>query len=151
MSYTLGEAARVTGRNKSTILRAIKSGMMSATKSANGDWCIDAAELGRVYPLLASSLATATSATTPHATKSNGFGNGHDAERNGVEIDGTAQLLARLADKDAVIEDLRRRLDTEAEERRQTQARLTALLSDRTAPTAPARRSWWRWRRSAAY
>ena len=60
MSYTLGEAARATGRNKSTILRAIKSGMMSATKSANGDWSIDAAELGRVYPLLATASASAT-------------------------------------------------------------------------------------------
>jgi hypothetical protein len=149
VSYTLGEAARATGRNKSTILRAIKAGVMSATRSANGDWAIDAAELGRVYPLLAAALPSATPTTTPDATIRNGSGNGHEAERNGVEIDGTAQLLARLEDAQATIADLRRRLDAEAEERRQTQAKLTALLTDQRSapPAAPARRSWWGWRR----
>ena len=58
-----------------------------------------------------------------------------------------AELRARLADKDAVIDDLRRRLDAEAEERR----RLTAILADQRAkpePAAgpPALRRWWRWR-----
>jgi len=48
---------------------------------------------------------------------------------------------ARIADKDAVIDDLRRRLDAEAEERR----RLTALLTDNRA--AVSRRSWWPWGR----
>ena len=65
--------------------------------------------------------------------------------RNGDAIsDAMAELRARLADKDAVIDDLRRRLDAEAEERR----RLTAVLADlRAAPPAvPARRSWWPWR-----
>ena len=56
------------------------------------------------------------------------------------------ELRARLADKDAVIDDLRRRLDAESEERR----RLTMVLADmRAAPVAqPARRSWWPWRRA---
>jgi hypothetical protein len=46
-----------------------------------------------------------------------------------------------------VIADLRRQRDREAEERRQAQAQLTALLTDqRPAAPAPARRSWWRWR-----
>ena len=38
-------------------------------------------------------------------------------------------LRERLGDKDNVIDDLRRRLDEEAEERRMTQAKLTALLT----------------------
>src|SRR3954453_7268738 len=42
MSYTLGEAAKATGRNKSTILRAIKAGVLSATREAllhgSGRW-----------------------------------------------------------------------------------------------------------------
>jgi hypothetical protein len=56
------------------------------------------------------------------------------------------ELRARLADKDAVIEDLRRRLDAESEERR----RLTLVLADmRTAPPVapPPRRFWWPWGR----
>ena len=126
MSYTLGEAARATGRNKSTILRAIKAGMMSATRAANGDWAIDAAELGRVYPLLAAATPSATPVTTQR--------NGSDTGSNNSEA--MAQLMARLADKDAVIDDLRRRLDAAEEarlqadaERRQTAERLTALLT----------------------
>jgi hypothetical protein len=149
MSYTLGEASRATGRNKTTILRAIKAGVMSASRTTNGDWAIDAAELARVYPILANGLATVTPAATPHATKRNGSDSGSS---NGAGIDATAQLLARLEDAQATIADLRRRLDAEAEERRQTQARLTAVLTDQRAAatpapqTAPARRSWWRWR-----
>ena len=38
-------------------------------------------------------------------------------------------LRERLGDKDNVIDDLRRRLDEEAEERRMTQAKFTALLT----------------------
>ena len=50
MGYTLGDAARATGLNKSTILRAIRSGKVSGTKDAHGQWCIEPCELHRVYP-----------------------------------------------------------------------------------------------------
>lgn len=50
MSYTLGTAAKATGLSKSTIHRAIKAGKITATKTAGGDWSIDAAELHRVFP-----------------------------------------------------------------------------------------------------
>jgi len=69
-------------------------------------------------------------------------------------------LHQRLAEQADTIRDLRARLDAEAEERRTAQAKLTALLTDRTSPapdqrvaetagvSAP-RRSWWPWRRRA--
>ena len=50
MAYTLGEAARATGKDRATISRAIKKGKVSATKDEHGQWCIDPAELHRVYP-----------------------------------------------------------------------------------------------------
>jgi excisionase family DNA binding protein len=50
MSYTLGTAAAAVGLNKSTILRAVRSGKISATRTELGTWSIDAAELHRVYP-----------------------------------------------------------------------------------------------------
>ena len=50
MSYTLGEAARSTGKSKTTILRAIRSGKVSAEKTVNGTWLIEPAELHRIYP-----------------------------------------------------------------------------------------------------
>ena len=49
MHYTLGTAAKATGKSKPTIHRAIKSGKISAEKDANGDWIIQPAELHRVF------------------------------------------------------------------------------------------------------
>jgi hypothetical protein len=51
MPYTLAEAAKATGTNKTTILRAIKSGKVSGTKDAHGEWLVEPVELHRVYPL----------------------------------------------------------------------------------------------------
>lgn len=50
MPYSLGEAARATGRNKTTISRAIQSGKLSATRNPDGSYTIDPAELARVFP-----------------------------------------------------------------------------------------------------
>jgi excisionase family DNA binding protein len=50
MPYTLAEAAKATGTNKTTILRAIKSGKLSGTKDTHGEWQVEPVELHRVYP-----------------------------------------------------------------------------------------------------
>lgn len=50
MSYTLATAAAATGLNKTTIFRAIKSGKISASKDAHGQWLVEPAELHRIYP-----------------------------------------------------------------------------------------------------
>jgi hypothetical protein len=50
VSYTLGDAARATGLSKSAILKALRSGKVSGTKDAHGQWCIEPCELHRVYP-----------------------------------------------------------------------------------------------------
>ena len=50
MSYTLGQASRATKKSKTTIARAIQAGKLSAAKDVHGQWCIDPAELHRVYP-----------------------------------------------------------------------------------------------------
>jgi uncharacterized coiled-coil protein SlyX len=139
MSYTLGTAAKATGRNKTTILRAIKDGKITALRDvASGAWRIEPVELHRVYPAIAEA--------TPDATAGNS--------------DAMAELRARLADKDGVIEDLRDRLTESERERRQTAERLHALLADsRAVPDSaassdappsdapPRRRRWWPWRR----
>ena len=51
MTYTLGQAAKATGKTKSTIQVAIKSGRISASRDDLGRYQIDPAELHRVYPL----------------------------------------------------------------------------------------------------
>lgn len=50
MSYTLGTAAKATGKSKTTIMRAIRKGKISAEKNVHGQWSIEPAELHRVYP-----------------------------------------------------------------------------------------------------
>ena len=57
MAYNLATAALATGVNKSTILRAIKAGRLSATRDETG-WTIEVAELHRVFaPLPAAATA----------------------------------------------------------------------------------------------
>jgi hypothetical protein len=50
MTYTLGTAAKATGKAKSTILKAIRSGKISASKNESQEWSIDPSELHRVFP-----------------------------------------------------------------------------------------------------
>lgn len=148
MSYTLGEAAKATGKSKATIHRAIQSHKLSATKDeATGEWRIDPAELHRVFPPVSAEQVQ----------------NGE--LRRSEKAPETAMLQAQLAqerqerererlDKDSVIDDLRRRLDASEEERRKVQTQLTALLTDQrqgepeTVALAAKGRRWWR-RRAA--
>ena len=48
MSYSLAVAAAATGLNENSILRAIKTGEISGTKDALGQWWVEPAELDRV-------------------------------------------------------------------------------------------------------
>lgn len=50
MSMTLAEAAQATGLNRSTILRAIKSGRISGTRDDLGVWHVEPVEVHRVFP-----------------------------------------------------------------------------------------------------
>ena len=49
MELSLSAAARATGRSKSTIGRAIKSGKLSARRDDAGGYRIDASELSRAF------------------------------------------------------------------------------------------------------
>jgi hypothetical protein len=62
MTYTLGQAAKATGRNKATIFQAIKSGRISAAKDDLGRYMIDPAELHRLYPPVSSNGETSEAA-----------------------------------------------------------------------------------------
>jgi uncharacterized coiled-coil DUF342 family protein len=128
LAYTLGEAARATGKSKAAISRAIKNHVLSAEKQSDGSYRIDPSELHRIYPPVGTDQVT-------HPLTI-------DAEITGEIRELQAKLEAatqRLRDKDDVIDDLRRRLDAEAEERR----KLTALLTDQRSVTR--RRKWWPW------
>jgi len=130
--YSLAQAAKAAGKSKPTIMRAIKAGKVSAARRDDGSYQIDPAELHRVYPVPGDAGGMMKQSVPP-----DGAGM---YPATSSEIEGLRALLAerdaRIAVHERANEDLRRRLDAEAEERR----RLTAILADQRA--AP-RRSWW--------
>ena len=131
MSYTLGTAAKATGKSKSTIQRAIQSGRMSATPLEDGSYRIDPAELARVFPLV-SRDSTAQPDAERYATA-----NDTDGLRGQVQV--LRELIQQI---EGERDDLRRRLDTEAEARGKAAddvRRLTLILTHQPDPTpAPA-------------
>lgn len=160
MPYTLKQAAEATGKSKPTILRAIQSNKVSATRDevTNG-WLIEPAELHRVYPTVTEKVLRNTQMT--HDVMPNEL----TALRRELEIrDERLEALQQerqreRQDTQNTIDDLRKRLDREGEERR----KLTAILTDQRAQTmitpppeaspaaapteATPRRSLWPWSR----
>src|SRR6267378_656536 len=132
MGYSLTEAAMASGKSKMTIQRAIKSGKLSSSRRDDESYDIDPSELHRVFPPV----------SVLEAKNDNKV---RDDIPNDIMV---LQLELKVRDeKIALIEaererereqltgqidDLRHRLDSEAEERR----KLTALLTDQTRKPA---------------
>jgi hypothetical protein len=115
MKFSLGQAAKETGLDKSTISRAIKSGRLSAQRKDGGAYEIDPAELFRVFSP-ASKAQPSSSLSTDAST---------DVLLENRELRIKLEAAeARIRDKDEEVYDLRRRLDLEGEERR----KLTMML-----------------------
>ena len=163
MQYTVAEAAKAIGKSKAAVFRAISKGKLSATREeTRGIFLIDPAELSRAFPPT-STVSTDTRRDTVNGTSRDAASPVGDTLR-------FAELQGRLTDAHQTIDDLRRRLDEERAERRQTAERLAAaqeriagLLTDRRStdlpavpagtdspPASPApaqRRRWWRFGR----
>lgn len=97
VALTTQQAAAITGRNRSTIWRAIKTGKVSASKTATGDYLVEPVELERTFGLLQRSH----DAPRPRAT-------GRRAPALPLEV---ALLRDRVAALEADKEDLRRERD----------------------------------------
>jgi excisionase family DNA binding protein len=130
MYVSLGEAARRTGLSKATVQRAIKSGKLSAASvKPDGSYNIDPAELARVYELNPrDGFADPSMKQLETITETGGLQVELAVLRErmaaiGREREESERRYQLAADQ---IEDLRRRLDVEGEERR----KLTALLTD---------------------
>jgi hypothetical protein len=126
----LSEAAKLSGRNQTTIHRAMKAGRLSYSVGEAGERRIDTAELDRVFGVKANG-AIADAMAQPvqsHVTPVR-------------EIEALQRLLD---DREATIRDLRARLDASEEERRKVQGQLTALLADkRESPLAEQPSAQW--------
>lgn len=115
MRYTLGEAAKATGKSKTTVQRAIAKGKISAEKRGNG-YSIDPSELHRVFPMQKDdtvSRDTDVDTSQPHETS--------DSESVlRIQIESLEALLSR---EQEVTSDLR-------EDRDKWRQQATALLGD---------------------
>ena len=123
MAYNLATAALATGVNKSTILRAIKAGRLSATRDETG-WTIEVAELHRVF------------APLPAAT----------AEQPRLQQDATTDELVRLLREQlpdmrviAVGPDAAREAAARPSRRRERRSKPRALASGKRAPARKPR------------
>jgi predicted site-specific integrase-resolvase len=115
MAYTLGEAAKATGKSKATISKAIKSGRISAKKDETGTFNIDPSELHRVYPPTVSTEQNKTLVNASVTTKNDGTIRELQARLEAA--------YERLSDRDGVISDLR-------EDRDKWRQQATTLLAD---------------------
>jgi excisionase family DNA binding protein len=123
MALTLAQAAQATGLNRSTVLRAIKSGRISGTRDDLGAWAVEPVELHRIFP-----PAEAVPKAMPQLAQP-------DTELH-IRL---ALAEEKLGDLKAQLEDMRSQRD-----KWQTQAERLAALP---APATP-KQSWWAWLRS---
>jgi hypothetical protein len=126
MAYNLATAALATGVKKSTILRAIKAGRLSATRDEIG-WTIEVAELHRVFAPLP---AAAT------------------AEQSRLQRDATTDELVRLLREQlpdmrviAIGPDAARKAAARPSRRRERRSKPRALASGKRAPARKPRGS----------
>ncbi len=125
MRYTLGTAAKATGKSKTTIQRAIAKGQISTEKKSGGGYSIDPAELHRVFPAVSGDTVSRDSKL--------------DTTR---PPDETPELRAKIKALEEMLVREREALDEVRTDRDAWKQQATALLA---APSK--RRGWWPWGR----
>lgn len=120
---SLSQAAKLTGKSKSTINRAIKTGKLSATRHEDGSYSIDPAELSRAFDM-----------EPPYSVK-----------RSDSEPDGT-RLLERIEALESMLSREREISADLKEDRDRWRQQATLLLSDQRSTTFSNAR-WWPWRK----
>lgn len=122
MRYTLGTAAKASGKSKTTIQRAIAKGKISAIRDADGSYSIDPSELHRVFPRTTQETVSETpQKDTTHPP------------------DETPALRAKIESLEAMLAREREALDELREDRDAWKQQATALLA------APQKIARWRW------
>jgi septal ring factor EnvC (AmiA/AmiB activator) len=137
-AFTLAQAIAATGRSRSTLIRAIRQGTITATRDKSGTYLVEPSELHRVFP--------ASDHGMPDDLANGSSRHAEIAARLEAEQAKNAILLDQ-------VQDLRRRLDQADTDRRQAldrlaaaQERITALLTDQRPTASPPRRRWWHWK-----
>jgi hypothetical protein len=127
---TLGEAAKAVGKSKATISKAIQTGRLSVHERTEAGFRIAAAELFRAFPPSSPNVQVNGSPEQTRTPQSNSLNSALERE---IEL--LREERARERHQlEAVIADLRRRLDLADEERR----RLTLMLTDQRSKPEPS-------------
>ena len=154
-TFGLRQAAQQAGTSKSTILRAIQSGRLSATRTEDGGYSIDAAELFRVYPPRSNTDADqcsersegqdATTSRNSERPDPTDFEMRLQQAREQVALEARAKLAEeRLADLKQQLDELKRQRD-----KWQEQAERLALAPPSASSPSTEAPGWWPWRRRA--
>ncbi len=133
MELSLADAAKATGKAKSTIFNACKSGKISYSKDVNDQFRIDPAELFRVYPPISENMQQNIQNETDQTLQNGKQNSGLTHEVKFLHEKLASVSIERERERETLnrhIEDLQRRLDAEGEERR----KLTAILTDQRQP-----------------
>ena len=163
MAYSLRQAAEAVGKGKPAVLKAIKSGRISATRNELGEWQIEPVELHRVYPPVSKEPASET--VSKEAEETAGIPLGNSLLQQEIQF-----LHEKLADLERMSDEQRRQFSDQIEDLRhdrddlrgerdrllkviEEQAGSMKLLTDQRAKAeaeaAAARRGFWPFRRRA--
>ena len=126
MRMNINQAAKAVGVARSTLYRDIREGKVSVKKDGRGKPYVDVSELERAYGSVTISDTFGMSESVPERQSETPQKDKRDSALQ-HECDLLREQIALLKDER---NDLRQRLDQEAEERRMTQAKLTGLLTD---------------------
>src|SRR3954468_9314628 len=144
---TLGAAAKLTGLNRTTVLRAIKSGRLSAARQDDGSYRIDPAELERVYTIRqmpdALGVQRADDDDARRSAQVGAAGDAHQyAHRANQPLPDAriAALEAEVRGLQALLTEVRASRELAHEQNRGLQEQNRILL----AALPPPRRPWWR-------
>lgn len=116
---SVSEAARLVGRDRKSLYRAIKLGRLSATNNATGERQVDISELIRVYGELRDTGDSKETVSTPQTETSN-----ETARIAALEAEVT-NLRERLSDKERHLDDMRNAM--------------------RMLEHKPEKKRWWQW------
>jgi hypothetical protein len=132
---TLGQAAKETGRSKSTIFKAIKNGTLSYVEKTSSGYKLNPEEVFIVFP--ENDLDRSQSERSRTFAVSTEHSQENDYLRRENEL-----LRQQIEHERDYIQDLRRRLDEEAAERRNLMRLLTHQPEQKPAPEQPKSLLW---------
>lgn len=130
--YTIGQAAKATGKSRSTISAHIRKGTISAKKNEDSSYSIDPTELHRVFPPIASGNAPPEPQSTD--TEQVGLVLQNQNLQNEINL-----LREELINKDSVIDSLRLSL-AETEEQRKLALLMIDWQHRQPEPLSPPRK-----------